>query len=129
MLCIPHFHRSIINIVCVRQLLSLVHDGCLWLGKPISITDMLIHQITNFPKGTNHAKEFWGNVKEKDLTDKMKIEIGLIKKLRRYSIHSIQDQATHFCTQILDEKIMRKCHMEEALIPVILLVAQFANGV
>jgi len=44
-LCVPHFHWSIINIVCVRQLLVLVHDGFLWLGEPIPITDMIIHKI------------------------------------------------------------------------------------
>lgn len=43
MLCMPHFHRSTVNTVCACQLITLVHNGCLWLGEPISITDMLIH--------------------------------------------------------------------------------------
>lgn len=59
MLFLPHFHRSNISTQCVRQLLNLVHDGCLWLGEPIPITDMLIHIITKLPyKGADPAKEF-----------------------------------------------------------------------
>lgn len=33
----------------IRQLLCLVHDGCLWLEEPIPITDHLIHRITQLP--------------------------------------------------------------------------------
>lgn len=71
----------------------LVHDGYLWLGEPIPITDMLIHRITKFPyKGVDLAKEFGGKSKEKELENRMKIEFGLIKNARRYSIYSTQDQ-------------------------------------
>lgn len=49
MLCVPNFNRSITNTICVRQFLMLVHDECLWLGKPIPKTNMLIHIIKKFP--------------------------------------------------------------------------------
>ena len=45
LLWVPHYHRSNINIICIKKLLTLVHDGCLWLGAPIPITDILIHRI------------------------------------------------------------------------------------
>jgi len=81
MLLVPHYHRSAFNTVCVHQLLVLVHDGCLWLGQPIPITDMFIDKITNFPhKGANLAKEFGGKMGEKELDDKMKKEYGIVKK-------------------------------------------------
>lgn len=42
MLYVPHFGRNNINTICMRQLLALVHDGCLWLRTPFPIDDMLI---------------------------------------------------------------------------------------
>jgi len=79
-LCVPHFHRSIINIVCLLKFLVLVHDGCLWLGEPIPIIDMLIHKITNFPyKWMDPAKEFGGKSKEKEIADKIKTKFQLVK--------------------------------------------------
>lgn len=130
MLCVPYFHKSIINIVFVRQLLVLVHDGCLWLGEPIPIIDILIHRITEFPcKGVDPTKEFGGESGEKELADKMKLEFGLVKKSHRYSIHFIQYQTLQFATQILEGKIMRKCHADEFLAPIVSLSAQCMKGV
>ena len=66
MLFIQHFHRSIISTICVRQLLALVHYGCLWLREPIPATDILIHSITKLPyKGADPAKEFEGKSGER----------------------------------------------------------------
>lgn len=80
MLWVPHYHCTPINTICVRQLLTLVHDGCLWLGGHIPITDMLIHIITHFPcEGLNLAKEFGGKTREKDLAEIMKRYYGLVK--------------------------------------------------
>lgn len=81
MLCVPHFHETIINIACVCQLLMLVHDGFLWLGETIFIIHMLIHRITKFPyKGADATKEFGGKIKEKELLDRMKTQFGLVKE-------------------------------------------------
>jgi len=55
---------------------------------------MLIHQIIKFPyKRVDPTKEFGGKIKEKELVDRMKTEFGLVKKSRRFSIHSIAGQA------------------------------------
>lgn len=92
LLLVPHYHRNPINMVCVCQLLTLVHDECLWLGEPIPITDMLIQRITKlWYMGENPAKEFGGKSREKELADKMKNKFGLIKKSRGQSITSISD--------------------------------------
>ena len=82
-LLVPHYNRTPINTICVCQLLTLVHDGCLWLGKPIPIMEMLIHTIKKLPyKGANEAKEFGGKTGEKDLAKMMKRDYGLLKKSR-----------------------------------------------
>lgn len=105
MLFIPHFHHSNINKACVHQLLTLVHDGCLWLGEPITITNMLIHRITKIPyKGADPAKEFVGKSLEKQLADRTKTEYGVVKGKCKYSIHSIIDKALYFLHRSLQER-------------------------
>jgi len=60
LLWVPHYHNTPINTICVCQLLTLVRDGCLGLGGPIPITNMIIHRITHLPyEGLNSAKEFY----------------------------------------------------------------------
>lgn len=49
LLWVPHYNRAPITLLVIKQLLCLVHDGCLWLEDPIPITDMLIHRITWLP--------------------------------------------------------------------------------
>jgi len=57
LLWVPHYHCSNITTTYIRQLLNLVHDGCLWLGTPIPIMDMLVHKITLLPhEGLNLAR-------------------------------------------------------------------------
>ena len=46
LLWMPQYHRSNINLIVIKQLLTMVHDRCLWLSVAIPITDMMIHQIT-----------------------------------------------------------------------------------
>lgn len=109
MLWVLHFSRTNINTMCIIQLLTLVHDGCLWLGEPIPITDMLIHHITRFPnQGVDPAEEFGGKSKEKKLIDRMKGEFGLVKKLNGYTVHSITNTTVQFSDPILACKVMRK---------------------
>jgi len=81
LLWVPHYHHTPINTICVRQLLTLVHDGCLWLGGHIPITDMIIHTITQLPyDGLNPAKEFGRKTGEKDMAERMKKEFDLMNK-------------------------------------------------
>lgn len=84
--------------------------------------DMLIHKITHLRhEGLNSAREFCGNVVEKDLVDKMKKDFELVKKPHSYSITSINDPTGKISTQIVSGKVMRKCCMDEVLAPVISL--------
>ena len=46
LLWVPHYHCTPVTIFVIRQLLCLVHDGCLWLEESIPIIDYLIHRIT-----------------------------------------------------------------------------------
>ncbi len=46
LLWVPHYHHTPINLIVIKQLLCLVHDGCLWLEDSIPITNMLIDRIT-----------------------------------------------------------------------------------
>lgn len=45
LLWVPHYNRTPISILVIKQLLCLVHNGCLWLEELIPITDRLIHKI------------------------------------------------------------------------------------
>lgn len=59
LLWVPHYNRTPIILLVIKQLLCLVHDGCLWLEELIPITDMLIHRITRLPcTGENLAMMF-----------------------------------------------------------------------
>ena len=49
LLWIPHFHWALVTIFVIRQLLFLVHDGCLWLEEPIPIMTDLIDGISRLP--------------------------------------------------------------------------------
>jgi len=99
LLCVPHYHRTPTNKICVRQLLTLFHDGCLWLRGPIPIIDMLIHRITHLPyKGPNSAKEFYGKTGEINLAVKMKRDYNLMEKSQGYSVLSITNQTVQITT-------------------------------
>lgn len=61
-----------------------------WESLPI--IDMLIHRIITLSyEGVDLAKEFGGKSKEKQITDKMKREFGLVEKSHGYSMCSITD--------------------------------------
>lgn len=46
LLWVPHYNCTPVTVLVIKQLLCLVHDGCLWLEELIPITHMLIHHIT-----------------------------------------------------------------------------------
>lgn len=89
MLCIPHFHRFIINTLCVCQLLGLVYDGWLWLKERIPIIDMLIHPTTKLPyKEADPTKESRGKSGEQVLADKMEAKFSFLRRRIFYLLHS-----------------------------------------
>jgi len=94
MLWVTHFNRNIINTIYLHQLLTLVHDGCLWLGGPIPIMDMLIQRITLLLyQGIDTLEDFVGNSQEKKLEDQMMSDFRLVKKPCSYAVSSILDGA------------------------------------
>jgi len=79
LLWVPHYHRTPINTIYICQLLTLVDDGCLWLGGPIPITDMLFHRNTHLHhEGLNSTK---GKMEKKKMTEQMKKDYELVKKV------------------------------------------------
>ena len=102
------------TIYVIRQLLCLVHDGCLWLEEPIPITDHLIHRITWLPcKGEDPANI--SEVKSDDLAiaEAMKKKFKLEKKKRGYAISSISNFVVRVVMWILVGKVMRKFRADE----------------
>lgn len=125
LLFVSHYHHTHINTICVHHLLTLVHDGCLWLGESIHIMKILIHKITQLTyKGKNPAKEFGGKTREKDLGERMKRAYGLLKKSQGYSILSITGHIIQFATQILAARVTIKCHADEVSTSVVFLTTQ-----
>jgi len=124
LLWVPHYHCSNVNLIVIKQLLTLVHDRCLWLSMPIPITGMLIHRITLLSHlGLNPTKEFSKKMSERDLAEKMKEKFKLVKKPCGYSITSITDLVVKISTYILAGKVMRKCRADKVPTPVISLAA------
>lgn len=77
MLNVPHFDRSPGRKACVRQLLVLVYDGFLWMGKRIPIDPMLIWRITRIPyQGLNAIEEFVGKDLDRAIAVNMKNKFG-----------------------------------------------------
>ena len=90
---------------------------------------MLVHRITLLlHEGLNPTKEFGRKTSERDLAEKMEVKFELIKKLHGYSITSINNPTVKISMQILDGKVMRKCHTDELLEPIISLASQSAEG-
>jgi len=114
LLWVPHFQRTPITIFVIRQLLFLRHDEYLWLEEPVPIMVDLIHRISRLPfKGKDPATIFEGKGSDLALVKAMKTKYKLEKKKRGYAISSIKDKGVHVATQILADKVMRKCRTNE----------------
>jgi len=130
LLWVPHYNHTSVTILVIKQLLCLVHDGCLWLEELIPITDRLIHRITHLSyTAKNLAMIFGGKGGDQALIKSMKEKFKLVKKSRGYAISSICDPAVNVATQILAGKVMQKCRANEVSEPIIVLAQQCAKGV
>jgi len=99
-----------------------VHDGYLWLEEPIPITTNLIHHISWLPyKGKDPTTIAEGKGSDLSLAEAMKTKYKLEKKNRGYAISSIKDKGVRVATQLLDRKVMRKCHADEVPMLVVAL--------
>lgn len=73
LLWVPHYNRALITMVVIKQLLWLVHNGCLWLEELIHITNILIHRITRLTyTGENTTMTFGRKAGEHALAEGMK---------------------------------------------------------
>ena len=90
----PHYNHTPVTVLVIKQLLCLVHDGCLWLEELIPITDRLIHRIINISYiGEILVLIFGGKGGEQVLTESMKEKFKLLKKPCEYAISNIYDPA------------------------------------
>lgn len=94
LLWVPHYNHTPMTVLVIKQLLCLVHNGCLWLEELIPITDMLIYCITRFLYTRKILSMiFGGNGGELALTKSVKEKFKLVKKSCGYAISSICDPA------------------------------------
>lgn len=122
LLWVLHCNRTSVTILVIKQLLFLVHDGCLWLEEMIPITYMFIHIIKHLPYiGEKLSMIFGGKGGKYALAESMKKKFKLVKKPCRYAISNIYDPTVKVATQILIGKVMQKCYVNEVLVPVIML--------
>lgn len=98
------------TIFVIKQLLYLVHDGCLWMEEPIPIIDHLIHRITWHPcKGEDPTNISEGKSDDLAIPEAMKKKFKMEKKKRGYAISSINKPTVKVATQILARKVTWKC--------------------
>jgi len=114
LLWVPHYNHTPIIVLVIKQLLCLVHNGCLWLEEPMPIIHRLIHRITRLPYTRENLAMMFGRKGGKQaLAKAMKEKFKLVKKPRGYAISSISDPEVTVATQILVGKVMRKCCVDE----------------
>lgn len=124
LLWVPHYSCAPIAMIVIKQLLCLVHNGCLWLKELIPITDMLIHRVTwQSHSGENPAMAFGEKAGEHALAETMKEKFKLVKNPRGYAITNICEPVIKVATQKLVGKVMRKYRTDEVLTPTIALAA------
>lgn len=126
---IPHYHHAPITIFVIRQLLCLVHDGYLWLEELIPITANLIHRISQLPVKGNNPATIAGKSNDLALAEAMKAKYKLEKRNWGYVIASIKYQGVRIATQLLANKLMRKCHADKVPASVIVLAEHCTEGV
>lgn len=114
LLWVLHFHRMPITIFVIRELLCLVRDGYLWIEEPIPIMENLIHHVSRLPyKGKDPATIVEGKGSDLALVQATKTKYKLEKKKRGLAISSIKEKVVHVATQILADKVMQKCRVDE----------------
>ena len=129
LLWVPHFHHAKITIFVLKKLLFLVYDGYLWLDEPIPITTGLIHHISQLPyKGKYPTTMVRGEGSDLALAEAMKMKYKMGKKKRGYGISNIKDKWVCVATQILANRVMRKCRADEVLALVVALAEQCMEG-
>lgn len=107
-----------------------MHDGYLWLEEPIPIMADLIHRISRLPcKGKDPVTIAKGKGSDLALAEAMKMKYKSEKKKRGYTISNIKDKDIRIATQILADKVMRKCRRDKVPASVVALAEQCTEGV
>ena len=108
LLSFPHFLWPPITILVIRQLLCLVHNGYLWIGKPIQIMAELIHRISLLPCEGRDPREIVDKSGDVTMTKTLKRKYKLEKGKRLNIIDNISDRAVCVATQLLARKVSAK---------------------
>lgn len=99
LLWVSNYNCTPVTILLIKQLLFLLHEGCVWQEELIPITDKLIHQITCLPyTGENTTMIFGGKGGEQALAESMKDKFKLVKKSCEYAISNICNPAVKVAT-------------------------------
>jgi hypothetical protein len=94
---------------CVKQLLARVHEGILWMDRPMPINVNFIATIIGLPMDGEKTKQYLEeNTKEKVISDEIKEKYGIERSNRGIKINDINDPATRFATRLLGWKFMCK---------------------
>jgi hypothetical protein len=77
LLDIPHFGHGKNVGLCVKQLVSRVHGGILWMDRLVQIDVALISKITGLPTFGAQPEEYLDNkAREKEITELVKAQFG-----------------------------------------------------
>jgi hypothetical protein len=110
LLDIPHFGRGKNVGLCVKQLVSHVHGGILWMDRPVQIDVALISKITGLPTFDVQPEEYLDNkVCEKEITELVKAQFGTSRGNRGIVLKDINDNVTRFANKLMACKLLRKC--------------------
>jgi len=96
---VSHYNYTPATVLVIKQLLCLVHDGCLWLEELIPITDRKIHYITHLRYiGENLAMIIGGKGGEQALAGTLKEKFKLVKKPCGYAISKLYNATVKLTT-------------------------------
>jgi len=126
---IPHFGRGKDVNSCVKKLLELIHGGILWMDRHVPIDVDLIAEITRLPTdGEKPGQYLDEKTKEKYMEDEIKRKYGNDRGSKGMTIRQINELTTKFSTKLMECKLLRKCHKEEAPTRLIEAFAQCIKG-
>jgi hypothetical protein len=130
LLDIQEFRRGKNVRLCIKQLVTRVHVGILWIDRPIQLDVALISKITCLPTFGAQPEEYLDNKAcEKEIAELVKAQLGTSQGNKGIMLKDINENATSFTSKLIACKLLRKCRKEEALARVIVVVAQCTKGV
>lgn len=126
---IPYFGKYPITSLCVRQFLTLVHDGTLWIQGRIPIDVALIHRITDLPMRGSHLMKGFGKSTKLKVANEVKETYAVKCDKWVFLVQTINNQLVRVGTLVLECKIMRKFQPKTVSTHVISLAVKYEKGV